>query len=518
MSLSQSLNISLASMKNNQTALAVVSHNIANLNTKGYTRQRVNMSESRLPIHSNNVISAIQSLNGSQLASVSNYVDNSTLRNYINATSDSKYYDNLADSLGELEDVADALGDSGLNALLNDFYTACANLEQFPSDISIRQQYVLALDNVCDKFNYVNDRYNTIQEDSYNETATNISAINNLLSDLATVNLAHIKSGGSSATQNQINSILTELSDYVGFTYNQNENGTYNVYIGGVGAVLGSEQVYEIQSTFDKEANPPLSIVMQSLKDEEKTKDISSEIASGTLRSNIEFLNGTNATVGFTTISEMKQTLKDAQDAFMTALNGIQQFKDTSDGKQIYAAYITSENGELVLASKVDGETGETIPDDPKELLVYDANGKIQVNPEVMTNPYYIAAARIDLNNYEPGDEWKKSIGNADNAGFMTQLQNEKICSYGGGINNCTLSQFLINSAAKTGIDLASAESKADLYDGIAQAAADNYANATGVNLDEELADMIKYQRAFEASAKVFAAADNILQTIMQLV
>ena len=40
----------------------------------------------------------------------------------------------------------------------------------------------------------------------------------------------------------------------------------------------------------------------------------------------------------------------------------------------------------------------------------------------------------------------------------------------------------------------------------------------TGVNLDEELADMIKYQRAFEASAKVFTAADNILQTIMSLV
>ena len=510
MSLSQSLNISLTSMKNNQTALAVVSHNIANLNTKGYSKQRVNFSETRLPMYSDNVISKIQSLNGAGLDSISTYVDASVLKNLINTNSDAQYYDNLADALDDLEDVADALGDSGLNALLNDFYAASANLEQFPSDISIRQQYVIALDNVCDKFNYITDKYDSILEDNYNDTENTVSAINNLLSDLATVNLSHVKNGGNTATQNQINNILSELSDYVGFTYDQNTNGSYNVYIGGVNVVAGTEQVYELQSSYNEDATPPLSIVMQSLTDDSKTKDISSEIKTGSLKANIDFINGTSKTVGFTTITEMKSTLKEAQDAFKDALNGIQQYANTDENE--YAAYITSNNRELFLAA--DGNK----PALPPELLIYDSDGKLQVNPDVMDNPYYIAAARIDLDNYEEGDDWTKSIGNSDNARYMTALQSEKICSYGGGVNNCTLSQFLINSAAKTGMDLASAESKADLYDGIAQAAAEDYANATGVNLDEELADMIKYQRAFEASAKVFAAADYILQTILSIV
>ncbi len=100
----------------------------------------------------------------------------------------------------------------------------------------------------------------------------------------------------------------------------------------------------------------------------------------------------------------------------------------------------------------------------------------------------------------------------------MTALQNEKICSYGGGTNNCTLSQFLISNAAKNGMDLSSMENKAELYQGIADERAADYKNKTGVNLDEELADMIRYQRAFEASAAIFSAANNIMQTIIGMI
>ena len=60
MSLNQSMSIALGSMRNNQLALSVVSHNIANLNTEGYARERVNFSESRFLVNSNSVISKIR--------------------------------------------------------------------------------------------------------------------------------------------------------------------------------------------------------------------------------------------------------------------------------------------------------------------------------------------------------------------------------------------------------------------------------------------------------------------------
>jgi flagellar hook-associated protein FlgK len=202
----------------------------------------------------------------------------------------------------------------------------------------------------------------------------------------------------------------------------------------------------------------------------------------------------------------------------MNALNAVQTYENPDEN--VYAAYITTKDGELVLADAfVEGEGGEEthIPAKPPELLYIDENGKLQINSQVKQNPYYIAAARIDLDDYAPGEDWTKSIGNSTNAGFMTAIKDEKICSYGSP-NDSTLSQFLINTAAKNGMDLAAMENKAELYQGIADANEEEYSNAIGVNLDEELADMIKYQRAYEASAAIFSAANNMMQIIMGLV
>ena len=113
---------------------------------------------------------------------------------------------------------------------------------------------------------------------------------------------------------------------------------------------------------------------------------------------------------------------------------------------------------------------------------------------------------------------WQKAIGNSDNATEITALQNAKICSYNGGANNCTLSQFLTNNAAKTGLDRSDFKDKADAAQDLSDSASTAYANLIGVNLDEELSDMLKYQRAYEASAKLFSTLNDLVGTIINMV
>ena len=91
MSLSQSLSISLDSMKNNQLALAVVSHNIANMNTKGYARERANFSEDRFYTNVTDTGAKIRALNGANLTSVSSFIDNAKFNGLTNSYSDAKY-------------------------------------------------------------------------------------------------------------------------------------------------------------------------------------------------------------------------------------------------------------------------------------------------------------------------------------------------------------------------------------------------------------------------------------------
>ena len=230
------------------------------------------------------------------------------------------------------------------------------------------------------------------------------------------------------------------------------------------------------------------------------------------MKAYIDFLNGSGDK--FANVNDMKEALNSAATAFANALNAIQ----------------TYDNGDVFAASLTTDAEGNTILEKATEAMFVASDGSgtidasnIKVNSNIVQNPFLVSAARIDLNDFK--DEtgavdptWVNAIGNSDNATEITALQNAKICSYGGGNNNCTLSQFLINNAAKNGLDAANIASKADTYQDIADSSAMNYTNLIGVNLDEELSDMIRYQRAYEASAKLFSTVNDLFGVVLNMV
>lgn len=513
MSLNQIWNITLGSMRNNQYALTVVSQNMANIHTPGYYKQRVNFATNRYTTKCRNVIETIKGMNGAHVDSLSNYVDKGLLNSVLNSNSDAQYYNNLADALQGLEDIADDLGDNGLNALLNDFYKASANLEQMPADMTIRQQFVMSAQNVCEKFNEISKKYDSLQQDKLDTVSNTVSEINSLFDELATYNEALSKNPGDSSIQSSIDAILQELSNYMDVSTDQNANGTYNVYVGNTKVVSGNEVKYTLETNFDA-SNPDktLSFSLRSTENPDYVieKGVNEAFTSGALKAQLDFLNGSGK--GFSNINDMKKALNSAASAFAKAMNAIQTY---SDGN-VFAANITTDaEGNLILERSTHDFFTSL---DGKDI---DASN-ITVNPDIVSNPFLVAAARIDLDKYTPEEQaqeaWKNAIGNSDNATQITALQNAKICSYGDGVNNCTLSQFLINNAAKNGMDASNIISKAETFQDIADSDLFNFQNLTGVNLDEELADMLRYQRAFEASARLFSTVDELMQTIIGMV
>ena len=507
MTLNQSMSIALNSMKNNQYALTVVSHNIANLNTEGYHRQRVNFSESRFLTNCSNVWGTIQGMDGSQIDSLTGFIDDGIFKDVIGKNSDAQYYNSLSGILGDLEDITDELGETGLSALLNEFYTAASNLEKFPTDVSVRQQFLLAADNVCEKFNFASNKLDNLEAEKYGNVEMTLSTVNTLLSNLAEANLAHITNNQSDATKANIDNILSELSNYINISTDVNSNGSVNVYIGGMAAVQGTSLQYTVESSYDSTQSQPMSIYLKATDGSEKiTTNVNGLFTSGSLRAYNDILNGTANKMS--SVAETRNAIDKAAAAFGKALNDIQTY---SNGNE-YAAYLAAdEDGNMVLSIP---STTELITTKDGSSTINAKN--IQVNPQMDKNPFLIAAARINTDDY-PEDTWKKAIGNSDNAAEFSALRNKKIVAYDSGIYT-TLSDFLINNATKAGIDAANAADKASLYQDIADSAAANYSNLIGVNLDEELADMIKYQRSFEASARVFAAANSVMDTILSMV
>lgn len=504
MSLNQSLNISVSSMKNYQYALAVVSHNMANLYTDGYHRQRVNFVENAYTADANNVLATIRGLNGASISSLTSYMDKGAFDNLINSNSDAQYYNSLVDSLGDLEDIADDLGDSGLNALLNDFYTAVANLEQFPTDLAVRRQFVMAAQNVCDKFNQISQKCDSLQNDKSNEISNSVDVVNKLFAELADCNNEYLQNPQNSQVLSRRDEILAQLSDYMDVKTSTNSNGTLNLYVGDVAVVQGSTQQYKLRAEFGEDG---AKLSLQSTLDGSVILEngITEAFSSGSIKAQIDFLNGTNGS--YTNLNNIRSALDSAANAFAQALNEIQ----TYDNGDVFAASITSgDNGEL----KLEKSTEELIKTKDGSGTVN--AGNIAINEKMLENPYLVAAARIDKTKFE-GDEWTKAIGNSDNAVEFSALQNKKICTYDSGVK-ATLQEFLNYNAAKNAMDLNDLISKADTYNAIRDDAATNYSNIIGVNLDEELADMIKFQRAYEASARLFTTINDLYGTIINMV
>jgi len=503
MSLSQSMNIALGSLKNNQYALTVVSHNIANVDTEGYVRQRVNFQESRLYYSDqNNVYSTIKGLNGATISDLSDYVDKGAFDDTIDTNSEASYYNTLADDLSGLEDIVDALGDDGLNSLLNDFFSASANLEQYPDDISIRQQFLSAAENVCDKFNDLSRRIDTKQEETIEDTNTSVNELNNLLSDLADANTQYLNTGKSSAAKNNINAVLKEISNYSDVSYETNSNGTVNLYIGGTAVVQSGKLNYTLGTT---QENGQYSIYLQSTEnpDYKITNGVNESFTSGSIAAQLEFLNSDNSY----TLSSLKDKLNDVAGTFAAELNNIQTY---SQGDTFAANITTDGNGNLLLEKST--ENLFEASDGSSTITA----GNISINSDVKKNPWLVAAARIDSSKYE-GDEWQSAVGNSDNAVEITGLQNKKVCSYAADCDT-TFSKFLSSLATDLGTQVSSTSSKADAAQDVADSSETTYSNLIGVNLDEELADMIKYQRSYEASAKLFSTINDIYDTLLSMV
>ncbi len=504
MSLNQSMNIAVGSLRNNQYALTVVSHNIANIHTEGYIRQGVNFQESRFNTGNNNVVGIIKGLNGATISELKDYVDMGAFNDVIKTNSDAEYYNKVKDNISGLEDIVNALGDDGLNALLNDFYAASANLEKYPDDISIRQQFLLSASNVADKFNEVSKQIDTKEQDTIESTQDTVKIVDNLFKKLADANAEYVKSDKSAEARNEINSILKELSNYIDVKYDTNTNGTVNLYVGGIKAVQGASQNYSLKSSM---AGGKFSMYLQSTEDENYkiTNGITDAFKTGSLAANIEFINGSNDK--YFSLSGLRDKIDSAANAFATELNKIQ----TYDDGDVFAANITNDgNGNLILEKST--ENLFTTSDGSTTITA----GNITINSKLKDNPWLVAAARIDSTQYK-GDEWKNAVGNSDNAVEITGLQNKKICSY--AINNdTTLSKFLSSLATDIGTNVDYAKGKADTANSVADSSQTNFSNLIGVNLDEELTDMIKYQRSYEASAKLFSTVNNLYDTILSMV
>ena len=512
MTISQTMNISRESMNNYQHALAVVSHNLANMNVDGYIKLRADFATNPTYSYGNNVYSNIRGLNGASISQITSYANNAAANSARDANSNAQYYYTLDSIMGQLSEISNELGDDGLQATLSDFFSAAQNLSANPTDPSARRIYIESAQSVAMKFNSVSKSLDNLQEQlvgNWQQPATiensdiymSVQDFNQKLERLTEINKQIVVQGvdNSAGLINERENLLSDMSAYVDLNVEYNKNGSVDVKMGDIKLVAGAEQQLKL-NVVAGDATTPAIIQVEKMDGTLVHSNANSEVSGGQLGAILDIVNKSDD--GLITISGMREKIDEMASTFATEVNDVQTFIDGTV---------------QAMALSVDPATGQQILVPSTEPIFNITNpitaGNISVNQNIIDDPNLIATARVDT----AVGGWENNVGNTDNIVATAQLRDKKTMSTFGGENNVTFEGFLTYYSGEVGLQQSDIKGKFDTANTLNDSAQTNLQSITGVNLDEELADMIKFQRGYEASARMFNTANEIYQLLVTL-
>lgn len=225
----------------------ITGNNLANINTPGYTRQRVDMysmyvsglGEPRWSSRSNMLSMQGQGANAYGVSQIRDtYIDKRYRENVsIEAETDKKI-----DILGDIEDILDNFETDGLQVATKNLWAALQDYsEEKPDSSEVATIVVNAATSLCRLLNDYDQQLKQVEDTYVNELKDNVEYVNKLLGEMNQLNYRiekekfhYAEEYGPNELYDQMNLYIDELATYGEITFTQNTNGTYDVSMGGV--------------------------------------------------------------------------------------------------------------------------------------------------------------------------------------------------------------------------------------------------------------------------------------------
>ena len=425
-----------------QRAAEIASHNSANANTDGYTRQRVILKSAGGSPNGGVLIAGTQRVRD-QLADLGWRAEAST----------QGYADARYTALNSLEDNIGDLG-TGLTNSLDQFYSAFDNLALNPSDPAGRTQALAAATRIADEFRRTYQATSNVRDQSYSDLSETVKTINSLSAQVASLNGAIQASQASGAETSDLedsrDSAIDQLVTLAGATVQTYQNGLVEVRLGGMPIVSATTAIAVKLSGTGNPGDP----VTTSRSDGASLPDI-----KGKARALMDFIN--------TDVPAFRDRLDASAIALRDSVNAVHS-----------TGYDTS-----VTPAVVSG------------LDLFSGNGSsdLTVNPAVTADKLAASAAG--------------SAGDGNNALKIAQLRDST--------NPNGAPALARQLVAMVGTAVNTAKTDRDNATTVLDGLTTRRMSTNGVNTDEEMVDLVKFQRAYQASAKAIAIADDMLDTLI---
>ena len=239
------LRIALSSLYAQRKALQVTGQNIANVNTEGYSRQRVELVADSGPVtparESRYAGPGMGVLTGDTTRLRDQFLE---LRSYQEHAVDAGLKESQS-VMSRVELAFDEPSDEGLSKLISGFLAAFDDVANNPDDLAARAQLVEQARTLGAAFVQLDAALATQRSSSIDELASIVDELNNSAARVAELNqniTSAINNGFSpNELMDQRDLLIAQMAQHAGVTVRPGENGTVDVFVGGTAIVRGNK-------------------------------------------------------------------------------------------------------------------------------------------------------------------------------------------------------------------------------------------------------------------------------------
>lgn len=470
-------------------------HNIANVNTPGYTRQRL-MTESInpqvmdrrwAPIDEAHVGQGVESLSLDQIRNV--FLD----QRYRDQNSDTSYWNVKADELYFVEDVFYPKTGNNISQNLNSFFTAWNALKAAPNDIDARKILRQSGIGLTENFHTYSSKMNAVLKQQDDEFAVKVGAVNDKVKKIAELNDSIYRFELSGAKANDLrdkrNVLLDELSGLVNIQYREIPDALgYGRLQVSIPSASGNPPFVLVEHkdvnalTLSKNVTNPVTGETNTLN---AINEIPYEdIKSGELRAHLDLRDGNSETNQG--VPYYMNKLNVLVNALVKEVNALHSSGYTGSGTDIGVEYNTTTG--VNFFDPATTSAADIKLDDAILQSVF--NIAASTEPVSLVNGTYTGNNQIVLAMQRLNE--RTDIGDVSN--FVTFF-NSILGEMSVAVNH-------VNDMKDT---------SATLLDSIE----DQRVSISGVSLDEEMTDLVRFQHAYNAASRVLTSMDECLDILI---
>ncbi|MDQ6963682.1 MAG: flagellar hook-associated protein FlgK, partial [Mariprofundales bacterium] len=202
MSISSALNIGASSLTTQQRAMDVLAHNIANVNTPGYSRQRADLA-TLTP----ETTGGFNFGRGATIATITRQVDLSIQRSLGNSASQKQMWTQVTQGLSAIENVFGSLSATGLSASFDHFFASWQQLANSPNDSAQKINVGVATNELVTTLTNMRTQLRTEQVNIDQQIDQKIGGANLLLKQIASLNVQIVRQEVNSSTAGPANDL-----------------------------------------------------------------------------------------------------------------------------------------------------------------------------------------------------------------------------------------------------------------------------------------------------------------------